>query len=108
MMSMNELIFFRFNNECNLLCPLECDKMILSTVYSQTTNNNKLKDKVELSIFYDSLSLIEVTEYPKLSLVDFISNMGGTFGLFLGMSVLSFLELVEIFFEMIVFILFNK
>ena len=98
-----------FNNDCNELCPLECNKMILSTVYSQTTSNtNELRDTVEFSIFYDSLSLIEVTEYPSFGLVDFISNIGGTFGLFLGMSVLSFLELVEIFFEMIVFLLFKK
>ena len=125
-----------FNNECNELCPLECDKMIFSTVYSQSNHFTKEYDKsmmkreiilnkfssnnsgideenlersiLRMSIFYDSLSLIEVTEYPSFSLLDLISNMGGTIGLFLGMSVLSFIEIVEIVYEMLIFLIRKK
>ena len=128
-----------FNTKCNELCPLECDKMIFSTVYSQlnqmsmerarlylinpligprinatkNTMNKSNDDKwwydvvtksiVRFNIFYDSLSLLEVSEKPNFTIVDLISSMGGTFGLFLGISVLSVLELVEFVFEVIFF-----
>lgn len=122
-----------FNKECNQLCPLECDKMIFSTVYSQLNQmsverarlylinpligpkiNATLsfysnqswyevvtKSVVRFNVFYDSLSLLEVSEKPNFTFVDLISSMGGTFGLFLGISVLSVLELVEFVFEVI-------
>ena len=132
-----------FNTKCNEKCPLECDKMIFSTVYSQlnkmskerarlyyvqskfirsqiqpafiANNNNKNDDDddeislelydlitrsiVRFNVFYDSLSLLEVNEKPNFTIVDLISSMGGTFGLFLGISILSLLELVEFVYE---------
>ena len=123
-----------FNDECNELCPLECDKMILSTVYSQSNHfsseltrqllrrqlvaskfaNESVvsteeleKSVVKLNIFYDSLSMLDVAEIPSVTEVDLISKWGGMFGLFLGLSVLSMVEIVEIFFE-VALILFKK
>ena len=118
-----------FNVKCNEMCPLECEKMIFSTVYSQlnqfsrerasiyvknplvevkfnelsnVTYEKLLRSVVRFNVFYDSLSLIEVTEKPNFTTVDLISNMGGTFGLFLGISVLSLLEIVEFCFEIVI------
>ena len=47
-----------------------------------------------------------IRQDPKLQPVDLISNIGGLLGLFLGMSFLSFLELVEIVNE-IIFIIYE-
>ena len=42
-----------------------------------------------------------------MTFVDLISNVGGTFGLFIGISFLSFAEIIELIFQ-IIFILFEK
>ena len=40
-------------------------------------------------------------EYPKTNVVDLLANIGGTMSLFLGISVLSFCELVELLIEIV-------
>ena len=52
---------------------------------------------VQFSIKYDSLSYINLDEEPKLSGEELLGIIGGHLGLFLGMSLLSFVELVELF-----------
>ena len=114
-------------DECKELCPFECKKMIFSTIHSQLNefSNEKaqqylehklLKSKYEefnsslddvkqsivnLNIFYDRLSFTEISEKPSFTFVDLVSNVGGTFGLFIGISLLSLLEIVEIAYEML-------
>ena len=68
---------------------------------------NKGKNGLILNVYFPQLKYTEVTETPKVGVISLISNIGGTLGLFLGISLLSFVEIVEIFFE-IVFILFTK
>jgi glutaredoxin 2 len=115
------------SSECNQMCPFECKKVIFSTIHSQINefSNEKaqeyfehklLKSKYEqfnssladvkqsiinLNVFYDRLSFTQITEKPSFPFVDLISNVGGTFGLFLGISLLSFLEVVEIIYELL-------
>ena len=62
---------------------------------------------INLNVFYDRLSFTEITEKPSFPFVDLVSNVGGTFGLFLGISLLSFLEIVEIIYVMLL-IFFKK
>jgi hypothetical protein len=54
------------------------------------------------------MSFTEITEKPSFPFVDLISNVGGTFGLFLGIILLSFLEVVEIIYEMLFINFKNK
>jgi hypothetical protein len=68
---------------------------------------NKGKNGLILNVYFPQLKYTEVSETPKVGVISLISNIGGTLGLFLGISLLSFVEIVEIFFE-IVFILFTK
>ena len=44
--------------------------------------------------YWDDLCFLEYERRLKMSLVDYISSVGGLFGLFLGFSLLSFLEIV--------------
>ena len=53
---------------------------------------------VGFNIFYDSLSYKTIEESAKTGWIDLISNIGGTLGLFLGISLLSFGEILEILF----------
>ena len=69
---------------CPIICPLECQQ------YTYEYD-------VSLSDFYfDDLVITEITASPSVQFVDLISNIGGFFGLFVGLSVLSFVELIEL------------
>ena len=125
----NELIL-----TCNEMCPFECKKVIFSTIHSQINEfsnekaqeyfehkllnskyeqfNSSLADVkqsiINLNVFYDRMSFTDITEKPSFSFVDLVSNVGGTFGLFIGISLLSILEMVEIIYEMLLICFKNK
>jgi len=65
------------------------------------------KHFIGIYVYYNDFKYTLISEEPKTELFNFISNIGGILGLFLGISFLSFIEIFEILFE-IVFILFKK
>lgn len=68
----------------------------------------KLKKKfVSLNVYYDDLSYTQIDESPKTEMVDLISNIGGTLGLFIGVNFFNFIEIVELFLQ-ILFIIFKS
>ena len=112
---------------CVPQCPLECN----STEYKATTSSSRLpgelhvnyvKQNQQLSsdyvsksidgesvsksiltanIFYDSLSFTHSSESPQMTLISLLANIGGHLGLFLGISLFSLGELVEVFMEIV-------
>jgi hypothetical protein len=105
------------------MCPLECTSSSYEVIYNEKdypskTRINELKRKkeitskfmnssivsdedivssvVKLQIYYDKMSYRLLKEVPKVSELSLISNIGGTMGLFLGISLLTLLELLEI------------
>ena len=56
---------------------------------------------VSLNVFYDSLSYEYLEESPQMDIVALLANIGGNLGLFLGVSLLSVCELVEIIAEIL-------
>lgn len=58
-------------------------------------------------VYYEDLKYTQISQDPKTSWLDLVSNIGGLLGLFLGMSFLSLIEIVEFIME-IFFILFEK
>ena len=62
---------------------------------------------VAVNVYYDELTYTRVSQSPKMSFEDLLSNVGGTLGLFIGISFLSFAEIFEILFQ-VIFILFEK
>jgi hypothetical protein len=104
-------------NDCD--CPLECETTSYtystscsdypsnytfsnnligsSTILKHIQTYDELKRSVlKVNIFYDELKTTTITQDAKTSLSDFISSIGGTLGLFLGFSFLSFIELFEV------------
>ena len=58
-----------------------------------------LKQNVaRVQIFYNELKETFISEEIKTKIFDLVSNIGGTLGLFLGLSFLSLIEFFEIFF----------
>ena len=62
----------------------------------------KLKDSiVSFNIYYETLGYEKITEESTVSFSTLLSNIGAQIGLFLGISILSFLEIFELFVEML-------
>ena len=79
--------------------------------YSNNSINidyNVLKRSISsISIFYEDLRYTKISQIPKMSFEDLLSNVGGTLGLFIGISFLSFVEILDALIQMF-FILLEK
>ena len=118
-------------------CPLECDQMKFntqmssqaypsremyelfkktSTDYDIYTNDLNLnvssyseykKYFFKINVFYESMDYTLVTLSPKLTLINLLSNLGGTIGAFLGFTLFTFLEAFEMFIQIIYILIFK-
>lgn len=114
---------FDYYQACKSLCPLECN----TTTYDITAQSIKyvtsqsklalarsviplaeiagLSDTtlasriLSLYVFYEDLKFTEITQIAKTTPTDLVSKIGGTLGFFLGLSLLSFIEILELFLE---------
>jgi hypothetical protein len=112
--------------KCFDYCPLECDSNVLTiSQYSSSLPRNgnttdifryyyELKTFEEVSkgyfginIFYEQLGYTLISESESLTVYDLVSNIGGILGLFLGISFLSIIEIVEILIQIIYILLPN-
>ncbi len=59
-------------------------------------------DLVFISIYYAKKSYDLITQIPKMQAFDLVSSVGGTLSLFVGISFLTFVELIEIIMEIII------
>ncbi len=104
---------------CPKYCPLECSmhRLIVSHYmevlpakgkitpkdvfkYAQLeTYENVSKSFFTIYVYFENMKLTLISQKPKMKPFDLISSLGGLFGLFLGMGVLSFAELFEIIFD---------
>ncbi|CAH3139000.1 unnamed protein product [Pocillopora meandrina] len=61
------------------------------------SNSSNLRSNVlKLNIFYEELNYETITEERSYELANFVSDLGGSLGLWIGMSVLSFAEVLEL------------
>ena len=121
-----------FTRQCLPACPAECLTVShsLSTSFSDFPNqktsdevkknliNMKYvignitdqqikKSLVSVNFYYDDLRYTQMSQSELMTFDDLLSNVGGTLGLFIGISILSFAEIFELIFQ-IIFILFEK
>ena len=119
-----------FNELCSDYCPAECQSIqysisTSSSLYpsrayaynmlqdpsllnrfdnpSQVTYETLKESTLGVSVYFDALESTNIEESPQIEFVDLIAGIGGTLGLFLGISVLSLFEFVEIFLEILFF-----
>ena len=108
------------------MCPLECNRTEYKAIMSFNELNGDfyletLKERkslladfsnpteitqeiakesfVTVNIFYDSLSYSVSTESPQMDVISLLANIGGNLSLFLGVSVFSLFEIVEVLIE---------
>jgi hypothetical protein len=131
-----KLMKSNINDVCSKFCPLECNSVSYKTTTSVSlfpsepygnyllgqsqfsekvkklipknlTINDLQKKLIAFNVFYEEHKYTIITELPKLSTVDLVGNIGGLMGLFLGISFLSFGEIINILLE-IVFIICER
>ena len=114
---------------CMPLCPLECNRTDFTYTVSEIDlmgdltvdfikeNTNLASDFVtvpineltaqksvsQISIFYYSLTYTLLTETPRMDIVGLLASIGGNLGLFMGVSVLSFCELIDVLIEIFLY-----
>ena len=93
-------------------CPLECDSVsyALSTspaefpskTYLTELNNRyrnitqtNLTNLLAFNVYYSNLKYTELNQLENITFVDLVCSVGGTIGLFIGSSILSFGEIIE-------------
>ena len=116
--------------KCN--CPLECETNSFSHAFSISEyptiqyskflmNQSLIKKRLgslsykdlkqnvaRVQIFYNELKETFISEEIKTQIFDLVSNIGGTLGLFLGLSFLSLIEFFEIFLQILIISLFKR
>jgi hypothetical protein len=114
---------------CVPLCPLECNKTYIRTFetsndiigdlyYDYIRSNVNLrsdflngpitveqaKNSFSFVVFYyDSNSYTLSTQAPTMDVVALLANIGGTLGLFLGISLIQVCEIVDVFIQILFF-----
>jgi hypothetical protein len=108
-----------FEQKCKEYCPLECDSIeySLSTYTLDYPNTGNISERditkhfssqfeayeevqrsfYSLVIYYKDLKYTFIKEEADMVLADLISNIGGLLGIFVGYSLISFLEIIELF-----------
>lgn len=88
------------NKAGSVECPHECD----STYYNLAVNNvydkyNEGTNMFKIYVYYKQLRYRNITQVPKTAVTDLVSAIGGTLGLFVGLRLLSFVEIIEFILE---------
>jgi len=88
------------NKICEKQCPMECD----SISYSLTIQGNYLflDGLSHVYIYFPDFYYTSITEQPKTTFDQLISNIGGLLGLFIGGSLMSFFEIFELLISILV------
>lgn len=80
-------------DKCSNYCPLECN------THSFTVSVNTIFvpnfSYADIFVYYRTLKYTLITQQPQTTLSNLISNLGGILGLFIGVSFLSFIEILE-------------
>ena len=72
---------------------------------SEMSFNKYRQTHLGVDIFFPIKQYTEISETPKITFVDLVSSIGGALGVFLGLSVFSFIEIFEIIIQILFLIL---
>ena len=117
-----------YQNCGRLFCPSECDSVqynlaasvskfsidsMINYVFFNKSSLNKpienysLDEFVYFKVYFNELSYTAVSQIAKTKALEFFSNIGGIIGLFVGVTFLSLIEILEVIVG-IIFICLNK
>ncbi|CAL8126958.1 unnamed protein product [Orchesella dallaii] len=82
--------------ECGKVCPIECQKLIY-TPYVESVVVAAEESIGKFKIYFPEMWYEIVEQKDSYDTIAFLCDVGGTFGLFLGCSVLTAVEIIEMF-----------
>ena len=100
-------------------CPPACYPLSNSTITYYTYFLNTYKIDVStydlykdyfysMKIYYAKATFTQITEVPQQGVIDLLSSLGGTLGMFLGFSIFSLIEVFELIIYVLWTLLFYK
>jgi hypothetical protein len=93
-------------SDSTFLQSFDLDKTDIYKSISQIENVEEArKSFLMVNIFYKEIAYTYISESPKWNIVSLLSNFGGQLGLFIGMSLLSFLEFFDLFIQTIILLI---
>ena len=95
--------FYEKLGSCGNVCPFECQTNSFDVTKNELFLSLEDKRFLQMNFFYDNSKVSKLTQSVKTSLADFISNTGGTLGLFLEFSFLSIIRLLILIYDIIFF-----
>ncbi len=73
------------------------EKLSKSNISLPNLTKSNIRNEIALvSVYFDELKYTKIDQIPKMDLTSLISGIGGNLGLFLGLSICSFMELFEL------------
>uniref|UniRef100_T1IZL2 Uncharacterized protein n=1 Tax=Strigamia maritima TaxID=126957 RepID=T1IZL2_STRMM len=93
----NQLLYFylAFNylEKCN--CPKICDDILHTEHLKMIQISDSSNPDTTLSVYFDDNLIEEIEEHYSYRFISFVCNVGGNFGLFLGLSILTAFQIGE-------------
>lgn len=83
-----------FIDECEEECPVGCYSVKFSTDVTSKKFENDVVTPLAFSII--DFTSLKISQIPKMNGFSFVSNIGGSLGLFMGISFLNFVEIIEL------------
>jgi hypothetical protein len=80
---------------CSSVCPDACSKKIYETYTYHSFNQNYADSFFNLRVYFTSTHLLDISQYPKTTWADLMSKIGGTLGFFVGLRLLSFIDIFQ-------------
>lgn len=91
-----EILMDQMYHECRKECPIGCYTVQLKNDYTETDMiPDGALSTTHLRFEMPDLSSLNITQIPKLTLSSLVSSIGGSLGLFTGLSFLNFVEVLE-------------
>lgn len=86
-----------FKGMCKQECPVECE----STKFDMTISQISYKPYAVFNVYYYDLSYVEIAQHKKMDSILLTNNIGGALSLFIGISFLSTVEIIEFIIEIL-------
>jgi len=93
---------------------MECDSYVYDIEYScsdypteeysrlfASKNASSKYNELAFNIFYPYTKYTRITEVPKVTLYDLFSNLGGSMGIFVGFTIFSLIDFLEVFLKIV-------
>ncbi len=83
---------------CNSECPIKCETSNFNLITNNHYNHYE-GNEFKMFLYYKTLKYTSIKQIPKYTFTDLVSSIGGTLGLFAGLRLLSFVDVLQFLLE---------